>query len=169
VFFSFFRFFSKLICLFWFFRLFRYGFETPERTEPKIFFGFAKQTENQPKKIISFALFRLEPTIFLFCFMNTLVFMLLFSFFRFVSKQIYLFRLFRLFRNGLKMPKRTETKRNKMFLVSRNKPKNNRKRFSFGLFRFEPKIFFVCFENTLEKWLQKQAENGSGDLFSLRV
>jgi hypothetical protein len=38
----FFRFVSKLICLF---RLFRYGFETP------IFFGFAKQTENQPKQI----------------------------------------------------------------------------------------------------------------------
>jgi hypothetical protein len=27
--------------------------------------------------------------------------------------------------------------------------KNNRNRFSFGSFRFEPKIFFVCFEDTL--------------------
>jgi hypothetical protein len=61
-------------------------------------------------------------------------------FFRFVSKQIYLFRLFRLFRNRW---------RNNNFLVSRNKPKMNRNRFSFGLFRFEPKFFLVCFENTL--------------------
>jgi hypothetical protein len=57
--------------------------------------------------------------------------------------------LFRLFRNGLKIPKQTETNRNKHFLVSRNKPKINRNRFCFGFFRFEPKFFFVCFENTL--------------------
>jgi hypothetical protein len=80
---------------------------------------------------------------------DTLVFMLLFCFFRLVSKQIYSFQLFRLFRNGLKIPKQTETNRNKSFLVSRNKPKINRNRFSFGLFRFEPKNFIVCFENTL--------------------
>jgi hypothetical protein len=43
-------------------------------------------------------------------------------------------------------PKQTE-KIN--WLVSRNKPKINRNRFSFGLFRFEPKIYFVCFEDTL--------------------
>jgi hypothetical protein len=76
-------------------------------------------------------------------------------FFRFLSKQIYLFRLFRLFRNGLKIPKRTETNRNKNCLVSQNKPKINRNRFSFGLFRFEAKIFFVCFENTLGQTLCK--------------
>jgi hypothetical protein len=35
------------------------------------------------------------------------------------------------------------------FLVSRNKPKINRNRLCFGLFRFEPKNFFVCFEDTL--------------------
>jgi hypothetical protein len=45
-----------------------------------------------------------------------------------------------------------EKNRNKNLLVSRNKPKINRNRFSFGLFRFEPKIFFVCFENTLVAW-----------------
>jgi hypothetical protein len=48
-----------------------------------------------------------------------------------------------------KRVKNTETNRNEIFLVSRNKPKINRNRFSFGLFRFEPKFFFVCFENTL--------------------
>ncbi len=46
------------------------------------------------------------------------------------------------FDNGPKhrnKPKQTETNRKKCFLVSRNKPKNNRNRLSFGLFRFEPK------------------------------
>jgi hypothetical protein len=35
----------------------------------------------------------------------------------------------------------TELNRNIYFLVSRNKPKNNRNRWSFGLFQFEPKFF----------------------------
>jgi hypothetical protein len=35
-----------------------------------------------------------------------------------------------------------------LFLVSRNKPKQNRNRSGFGLFRFKPKIYFVCFEDT---------------------
>jgi hypothetical protein len=43
----------------------------------------------------------------------------------------------------------TETNRNKLLLVSWNKPKMNRNRLSFGLFRFEPKKKFVCFEDTL--------------------
>ncbi len=43
----------------------------------------------------------------------------------------------------------TETNRNILFLVSRNKPKQTRNRSCFGLFRFEPKYFFVCFEDTL--------------------
>jgi hypothetical protein len=47
----------------------------------------------------------------------------------------------------------TETNRKIHFLVSRNKPKNNRNRLCFGSFRFKPKIFFVCFEDTL---LQRQ-------------
>jgi hypothetical protein len=33
-------------------------------------------------------------------------------------------------------------------LVLRNKPKINRNIFWFGLFRFEPKLFFDCFEDT---------------------
>jgi hypothetical protein len=36
-------------------------------------------------------------------------------------------------------PKQTETNRKNMLLVSRNKPKINRNRGCFGLFRFEPK------------------------------
>jgi hypothetical protein len=69
-----------------------------------------------------------------------------FRLFRFVSKQ---FCLFRLFRYGSETPKRTETNRKNSLLVSRNKPKINRNRLSFGLFRFEPKIYFICFEDTL--------------------
>jgi hypothetical protein len=69
---------------------------------------------------------------FLYCFL---------FFFRFVSKQIYLFRLFL---NGLKIPNRI-----KKCLVSRNKPKISRNRFCFVLFRFESKMLFVCFANTL--------------------
>ncbi len=45
--------------------------------------------------------------------------------------------------------RKTETNRNFLFLVSRNKPKQTRNRSCFGLFRFEPKIIFVCFEDTL--------------------
>ncbi len=66
-----------------------------------------------------------------------------FGLFRFVTKQFYLFRLFR-FR--FETPKQTE---NVLFLVSRNKPKQTRNRSCFGLFRFEPKLIFVCFEDTL--------------------
>jgi hypothetical protein len=43
----------------------------------------------------------------------------------------------------------SETNRKKSFLVSRNKPKNNWNRLSFGLFRFESKKKFDCFEDTL--------------------
>jgi hypothetical protein len=43
----------------------------------------------------------------------------------------------------------TETNRKIVFFVSRNKPKNNRNRLCFGSFRFKPKIYFVCFEDTL--------------------
>ncbi len=45
----------------------------------------------------------------------------------------------------------TETNRKNIFLVSWNKPKHNRNRLSFGSFRFKPKIFFVCFEDTLPR------------------
>jgi hypothetical protein len=44
----------------------------------------------------------------------------------------------------------TETNQKNNLLVSRNKPKNNRNKLSFGLFRFEPKFYFVCFEDTLD-------------------
>jgi hypothetical protein len=67
----------------------------------------------------------------------------LFDLFRFVSKQFCLFRLF-LYR--FETPKQTEIF---WFFVSRNKPKQTRNRSCFGLFRFEPKFIFVCFEDTL--------------------
>jgi hypothetical protein len=70
----------------------------------------------------------------------------IFRIFRFAPKQICLFRMFRY---GFETPKLTETNRKILFLVSRNKPKINRNRLSFGLFRFEPKKKFVCFEDTL--------------------
>ncbi len=68
------------------------------------------------------------------------------GFFRFVSKK---FCLFRLFRYLSETPKQTETNGKNFFGVSRNKPKNNRNRLSFGLFRFEPKKNFDRFEDTL--------------------
>ncbi len=43
----------------------------------------------------------------------------------------------------------TETNRKFFLMVSRNKPKQTRNRSCFGLFRFEPKFIFVCFEDTL--------------------
>jgi hypothetical protein len=48
-----------------------------------------------------------------------------------------------------KQIRNTETNRKFLLLVSRNKPKINRNRLSFGLFRFEPKKYFDCFEDTL--------------------
>ncbi len=53
--------------------------------------------------------------------------------------------LFQLFRYRFETPKEN---RKCLFLVSRNKPKHNRNRFCFGMFRFEPKFCF-CFEDTL--------------------
>jgi hypothetical protein len=98
-----------------------------------LFFGVAKQTKNQPNQI-DFRFVSAQTAHFFVCFVDTLVFMLFFRFFWLVSKQIYLFRLFCLFRNGIKIPKQTETK---FFLVARNKPKIYPNRFSFGLFQFE--------------------------------
>jgi hypothetical protein len=92
---------------------------------------------------MSFGLFRFEPIIFFVCFMENLVLMLLFLFFS-VCFETGLFVSV-----VLKRVKNTETNRNKKFLVLRNKPKIDRNRLSFGLFRFEPTNFFVCFENTL--------------------
>ncbi len=42
-----------------------------------------------------------------------------------------------------------QNKPKKSILVSRNQPKNNRNRLSFGLFWFEPKKKFDCFDDTL--------------------
>ncbi len=50
--------------------------------------------------------------------------------------------------------RKTETNRNIFFLVSRNKPKQTQNRSCFGLFRFEPKFFFVCFGDTLTRGRQ---------------
>ncbi len=44
----------------------------------------------------------------------------------------------------------------------RNKPKHNRNRYCFCLFRFEPKILFVCFEDTLPLCLSKNIANCVG-------
>ncbi len=73
--------------------------------------------------------------------------------FRFVSvtKQFYLFRLFRY---------RFETlKQTELFLfwVSQNKPKQTRNRSCFALFRFEPKFIFACFEDTLVTMLNRKS------------
>jgi hypothetical protein len=57
--------------------------------------------------------------------------------FRFVTKQ---FCLFRLFRYRFETPKQTE-----IFCFWFHETNRN----CFGLFRFEPKIIFVCFEDTL--------------------
>ncbi len=55
----------------------------------------------------------------------------------------------------------TETNRKNNFLVSRNKPKHTRNRSCFGLFRFEPKIFFFRFEDTLIPPLLMEMQTGS--------
>ncbi len=70
------------------------------------------------------------------------LFFVFFGLFQFVTKQ---FCLFRLFRYRFETLKQTDL----LFWVSRNKPKQTRNRFCFGLFRFEPKFIFVCFEDTL--------------------
>jgi len=48
-------------------------------------------------------------------------------------------------------PKQTGINGKTYFLVGGNKPKNNRNRLSFGSLRFKPKIFVVCFEDTLSR------------------
>jgi hypothetical protein len=100
------------------FRLFRFYTETESfdvSIEPK-------QTEDQPKPFDREHIWYFSENLGLF---------------RFVSKQC----LFQLFRYRVETPKQTETNRNFLFLVSRNKPKHNRNGSCFGLFRFEPKFF----------------------------
>jgi hypothetical protein len=55
--------------------------------------------------------------------------------------------------------RKTETNRNNFFWfyeTNRNKPKQTRNRSCFGLFRFEPKFIFVCFEDTLVRGMGYQ-------------
>jgi hypothetical protein len=77
------------------------------------------------------------------------------------AKFTIFFCLFRFFRNRFvcfgcfdMCSKHRNKPKNNFFLVSRNKPKNNRNRLCFGSFRFKPKIFFVCFEDTLLRGIQ---------------
>ncbi len=99
------------------FRLFRFYIETEifdVSIEPK-------QTKDQPKQ------FDRE---------HILVFIWKF---RVVSKQIWFVSIVSIY------VRNTETNRNKpkfLFFVSRNKPKHNRNRSCFGMFRFQPTFFF---------------------------
>ncbi len=63
------------------------------------------------------------------------------------------FCLFRLFRYRFETPKQTEIFCFWFHETNRNKPKQTRNRSCFGLFRFGPKIIFVCFEDTLVQTL----------------
>jgi hypothetical protein len=114
-----------------------------ETNRKKKLLGFAKkQTEKQPKQIE----FRFEPRKKINGFEYPLIDNVFFGIF------LVCFGLFRensvcfgCFDTG---PKH-RNKPKKCFLVSRNKPKNNRNRLSFGLFWFGPKKIFDCFEDTL--------------------
>ncbi len=114
------------------------------------FFGFAKkQTKKQPKQIeFRFVSVRTEKKIN--AFEDPLIENVFWRFFRFVLKNSVCFGCFD---TGLKH----KTNRKKCFLVSRNKPKNNRNRLSCGLFRFEAKQKFDCFEDTLTGTLGSRA------------
>jgi hypothetical protein len=112
VFYSFFRFVSKLICLFQFFRLFQYGFETPKRTEPKIFVWF-RETNQKSIEIDEFCFVLVRTVNFFVIFVDTLVFML---FFFLVCFETDLFVL--VFSVVSKQVKNTKMNRNKNFLVS---------------------------------------------------
>jgi hypothetical protein len=63
--------------------------------------------------------------------------------FRYCSHKLCLFRLFR-YRS--ETPKLTAKN---FWVLQKNKPKNNRNRLSFGLFWFEPRKNFNCFEDPL--------------------
>jgi hypothetical protein len=75
---------------------------------------------------------RFEPRKKINGFEDPLIENIFWRFFRFVLRKFCLFWLFLPIQN-------TETNQKKCFLVSRNKPKNNRNRLSFGVFRFIPK------------------------------
>ncbi len=123
------------------------------RNKPKqTFLVSQKGKPKHNRNRLSFGLFQFEPRKKINDFKDPLIENVYWRFFQFVSTK---FCLFRLFRYRSETPKQTETNRKKCFLVSRNKPINNRNRLSFGLFRFEPKRKFDCFEDTLiipTKW-----------------
>jgi hypothetical protein len=111
------------------------------QNKPINFFCFTKkQIEKQPKQL-ECGLFRFEPRKKINGLEN-----LFWKFFWFISvsfnKVLFVSAVLILVRN-------TKTNRKKCFWVSQNKPKNNRHRLSFGLFQFEPKTKFDCFEDTL--------------------
>jgi hypothetical protein len=113
----------------------------PKQTEKKNF-GFAKKQTKNNRNRSSFGLFWFEPRK-KNGFEDPITENVFWRFFWFVSVcfEKILF---------VSIPVRnTETNRKKRFLVSRNKPKNNRNRLSFGLLRYEPKKKFDCFEETL--------------------
>jgi hypothetical protein len=118
----------------------------PKQTTKNFFLVSRKSKPKINRNRSSFGLLRFEPRKKINSFEDPLIENVFWRFFWFVS-------LFRLFLYRSETPKQTEINRKKCFLVSRNKPKNSRNRLSFGLFRFEPKKKFDCFEDTLS-WTQ---------------
>ncbi len=102
--------------------------ETPKQTEKNL---MASAHTKKHRNRLSFGLFLLEPKK-KYCFDDTLVESIFGRFFRLVLKK---FCLVGLFCYQSETPKQTPNK----FLVSQNKPENNRNRLSSGLFQFELK------------------------------
>ncbi len=128
------------------FRLFRYQSETSKQTG-KNFLVSRKSKPKNNRNRLSFSLFRFEPRKKINCFEDPLLENFFWRLFRFVLRKFCLFRLFLYrpkHRNKLK-----QTEKN-VFLVSQNKPKNNRNRLKFGLFQFEPKK--ICLFLGHPKW-----------------
>jgi hypothetical protein len=97
---------------------------------------------------------------FVFCLLYSVFYLQHFfsgSFFQYslLAMFFFYFYFFGLFRNicvcfsCFETDPKHQNKPKKLLLVSRNKPKINQNRLSFGLFRFEPKKKFVRFEDTL--------------------
>ncbi len=96
------------------------------------------------------------------CFEDTLIERVFWRFFWFVSKNSVCFGCFDTgpkHRNKLK----------KKFLVSRNKPKINRNRLSFSLFRYKPRKKIDCFEDPLGESLQYPNEKKSAVATATRM
>ncbi len=121
------------------------GPEHRNKPEKKLLVSQKSKPKNNWNKL-SFGLFRFEPRKKINGFKDLLIENIFWSFFWFVS--VYFKKI--LFVLVVSIPVRnTETNRIKCLLVLRNKLKNNWNRLSFGLFRFEPKKKFDCFEDTL--------------------